>query len=406
MSDVLIIGAGPAGSTAAAFLVQQGYRVLVLEKQLFPRFSVGESLLAQSLELITEAGMLAAVQTAGFQYKNGAAFAHRGRHVAYNFADKSAPGVGYTYQVPRGEFDHLLIREAERMGAEVQFEVEIIAADFSGETPCLTARNKDGREETHRPRFVLDASGFGRTLPKLLNLEYPSDFPARAALFTQVYDGIPSGAFDRQKILITTHPERRDVWYWLIPFANGKASIGVVADDGFLQQVPGTPEQRLWALHRQVPELASLLANATPALAVGELRGYAANVRQMWGKGFALLGNAAEFLDPVFSSGVTIAMKSARLATTALDRQFRGELVDWDAEFAEPLKLGVETFRGFVEGWYDGSVQDIIYAETPDPKIRRYICSILAGYAWDKNNPYTGKARQRLHTLAQFCRSA
>lgn len=406
MCDVLIIGAGPAGAVAAAFLVQQGRSVLVLEKQQFPRFSVGESLLAQSLQLIEQAGMLEAVQKAGFQYKNGAAFAHRGRHVHYNFADKSAQGFGYTYQVPRGEFDHLLIREAERMGAEVRFEVEITAADFSGETPRITARDKAGAEQVHTPRFVLDASGYGRTLPRLLNLETPSAFPARAALFTQVFDGIPSGAFDRQKIRITTHPEHRDVWFWLIPFSNGKASIGVVASDAFMQSVGGTPEERLWTLHRQDPELALLLANAKPALAVGELRGYAANVSQLWGRGFALLGNAAEFLDPVFSSGVTIAMKSAQLATTALDRQFKGETVDWDAEFAEPLKFGIETFRGFVEGWYDGTAQDIFYAREQDPTVRRYICSILAGYAWDAANPYAGKAKKRLNALAQLCRNA
>lgn len=404
LNDVLIIGAGPAGSVAAAMLVQKGYRVLVLEKQLFPRFSVGESLLAQSLGLIEQAGMLEAVQAAGFQYKNGAAFAHNGRYSTFNFAEKSSPGFGYTYQVPRGEFDHLLIKEAARMGAEVRFEVEIIAADFSGERPRITARSKDGSEELHQPRLVLDASGFGRVLPRLLGLESPSPFPTRSALFTQVYDGIPSGAFDRQKIRVTTHPKFRDVWFWLIPFSNGKASIGVVARDEFLQQYPGSNEDRLWALHREDPELSALLANAKPALPVGELRGYAANVSRMWGPGYALLGNAAEFLDPVFSSGVTIAMKSANMAAGLLDRQFRGDTVDWEAEFATPLKLGVETFRGFVEGWYDGSLQDVIYYPRQDPKIRRMICSVLAGYAWDTSNPYVGRAKQRLHTLAQLCR--
>ncbi|MEK6806585.1 MAG: NAD(P)/FAD-dependent oxidoreductase [Pseudomonadota bacterium] len=404
MTDVLIIGAGPAGSVAAALLVQKGYRVLVLEKQKFPRFSVGESLLAQSLGLLDAAGLLTAVQIAGFQYKNGAAFAHNGKRSTYNFADKSSAGFGFTYQVPRADFDHLLIREAERMGAEVRFEVEITAADFSTASPRITAKTKDGASETHTPRFVLDASGFGRVLPRLLDLEYPSNFPPRSALFTQVFDGIPSGAFDRQKILVTTHPKRRDVWYWLIPFSNGKASIGVVAEDSFLQQYKGSNEERLWALHHEDPALKALLANAKPAIPVGELRGYAANVRQMCGPGFALLGNAAEFLDPVFSSGVTIAMKSAHLAVAALDRQFRGETVDWEASFTQPLRLGVETFRNFVAGWYDGNLQDIIYAEQQDPRVRQYICAILAGYAWDESNPYVGHSQQRLYALAQICR--
>lgn len=404
MTDVLIIGAGPAGSVAAALLVQQGLDVLVLEKQKFPRFSVGESLLAQSLELIDQAGMLAAVQTAGFQYKNGAAFACGERYAEYNFADKSTPGPGYTYQVPRADFDHLLINEAVRMGAQVRYEVEITAVDFSGECPLVRARSVDGNVHEHRPRFVLDASGFGRTLPRLLKLESPSRFPVRAALFTQVHDAIPSGAFDRQKIRVTIHPQHRDVWYWLIPFSNGRASMGVVASDEFLQGYAGTHEERLWAVTREDPGLRDLLKNARPAIAVGELRGYAANVSTMCGPGFALLGNSAEFLDPVFSSGVTIAMKSAHLASAALVRELRGEAVDWKADFEVPLRLGVDTFRNFVETWYDGSLQEIFFFGKQDPTVRRYICAILAGYAWDRNNPYVGKAgRQRLQTLAQHC---
>lgn len=404
MIDVLIIGAGPSGAVAAALLVQRGYKVLVLEKQNFPRFSIGESLLAQSLELLDQAGMLKTVHAAGFQYKNGAAFAHEDRHVAFNFAEKSSPGPGYTFQVIRADFDQLLIEEAQRKGAEVRFETEIVSASFGADGPLITARNRSGAEQILRPRFVLDASGFGRTLPRLLDLEQPTNMPVRCALYTQVHDRIPSGAFDRQKILITTHPRHRDVWYWLIPFSNGIASMGVVATPELLERYPGSHDDRLWALHREVPALEKLLANATQLFPAGQLKGYSAKVKHMHGDGYALLGNAAEFLDPVFSSGVTIALKSAHLAASVLARQLRGEAVDWTREFEQPLKLGVETFRGFVEGWYDGSLQDVIYHERRDPRVSRYICSILAGYAWDTNNPYVGKAKQRLHTLAQLCR--
>lgn len=406
MADVLIIGAGPAGSTAAAMLVTRGVKVLVLEKQKFPRFSVGESLLAQTLGLIDEAGLLEPVLSAGFQYKNGAVFVRGDRHAEYNFANKSCPGYGYTFQVPRADFDKILIDEAERMGAEVRYEVQIIAADFTDGKPCVTARDRDGNLERHRPKFVLDASGFGRTLPRLLNLEEPSSFPTRSALFTQVYDHIPSGAFDRQKIRATIHPEHVDVWYWLIPFSNGKVSIGVVASDEFLARLPGTRDERLWALHREDPALKELLKDAKPALPVGELRGYAANVKAMSGPGYALLGNAAEFLDPIFSSGVTIAMKSAQLAAGLLARQLKGESVDWRTEFDEPLRYGVETFRAFVTTWYDGRLQDIFFHQPQPPRLHRSICSVLAGYAWDRDNPYTGpKALRRLNALAHRCRA-
>lgn len=405
MTDVLIIGAGPSGSIAAGLLVKQGFKVLVLEKQKFPRFSVGESLLAQTLGLIDEAGMLEVVLKGGFQFKNGAVFVRGEKHAEYNFANKITPGYGYTFEVPRAEFDHLLIREAERMGAEVRFETEIVQADFSGPNPVITARSKEGSVEIHRPRFVLDASGFGRVLPRLLNLEEPSSFPLRSALFTQVYDHIPSGAFDRQKIRATIHPVHTDVWYWLIPFSNGKVSIGVVASDDFLKKYPGTNEERLWILQREDPKLKELLKHAKPAMPVGELRGYASNVSTMTGPGFALLGNAAEFLDPIFSSGVTVAMKSAHLAAGLLARELNGSRVDWKEEFEEPVRYGVETFRAFVTTWYDGRLQDIFfYPDQPD-RIHRCICAVLAGYAWDRSNPLTGPlALRRLNALAQTCR--
>jgi len=408
MTDVLIIGAGPAGSTAAAMLVQRGLKVLVLEKTKFPRFVVGESLLAQTLGLVDEAGLLEPVLAAGFQYKNGAIFMRGDQYGEYNFVNKTAPGYGWTFEVPRDEFDKVLIDAAEKMGAEVRYEVEITDVQVNDGKPRVTARTKDGSTEVHTPRFVLDASGFGRTLPRLLKLEEPSSFPVRSALLTQVYDHIPSGEFDRQKIRVTIHPKHIDVWYWLIPFSNGRVSMGVVADDAFLQGYKGTDEQRLWALHHEVPELKHLLRNAKPANPITSLRGYSANVKTMTGPGFALLGNAAEFLDPVFSSGVTIAMKSANMAAKLLERQLKnGENVDWKKEFEEPLKYGVETFRAFVTTWYDGRLQDIFFHQPQEPRVHRMVCSVLAGYAWDKDNHYTGpQAMRRLAALAHNVRSS
>jgi flavin-dependent dehydrogenase len=405
MTDVLVIGAGPAGAIAAALLARRGHRVLVLEKQQFPRFSIGESLLASSLQFLEEAGMLEAVLAQSFQFKNGAAFVHRERYAEYNFADKICSGPGFTFQVPRAQFDQVLIEEAVRQGAEVRYKVEITAADFSGE-PRVHSRDVSGTEERHDARFVLDASGFGRTLPRLLGLERPADFPVRTALFTHVQDHIESGAFDRQKIRVSIHPREHEVWYWLIPFSDGRASLGVVGPQEFHRRFAGSESERLWRIVGEEPALTGLLARAQPAAPVREITGYAANVTRMHGPGFALLGNAAEFLDPVFSSGVTIAMQSASLAAGLLDRQLKGETVDWAGEFEAPLKYGVETFRAFVQGWYDGTVQSIIFDRRQDPRIRRMICAVLAGYAWDRDNPYTGEnAARRLRALATVCRN-
>ena len=403
-TEVLIIGAGPAGSVAAAMLRQRGRQVLMLEKQAFPRFSIGESLLPQSMEYIEAAGLLQDVVQAGFQYKNGAAFVHGDKRTGFDFRDKFSAGWGTTYQVQRANFDDVLARGAERMGTTLRFGDEVIAVE-PGENPAVQVRRPDGSEYRIEASFILDASGFARLLPRLLQLESPSNFPVRGAIFCHVRDHIPADAeFDRNKILITTHPQHIDVWYWTIPFSNGCCSLGVVAEPSFFERYPGEDLDKLKAIVAEDPNLSRLLVNAEWAvLPVRRITGYSANVSSLWGRGYALLGNAGEFLDPVFSSGVTIAFKSAQLAADCLEKRFSGQVVDWEAEFAIPLRAGVKTFRRFVEAWYAGGFQKIIFHPDPQPDIRRMICSILAGYAWDKKNPYVADTQRRLQVLEQLC---
>ncbi len=404
MSKVIIIGAGPSGSIAGSLLARQGHQVTILERQRFPRFSIGESLLPQCMEFIKQAGMMDAVVNAGFQFKNGAAFVYRDNCTNFNFEDKFSPGMGTTFQVQRGPFDDLLVNEAEKMGVDVQWEMEVTEVDFSGDKPKLEVRDSSGVTTNYEADFVLDASGFGRILPRLLDLESPSGFPVRKALFGHIEDRIDNSQFDRNKILITVHPEHQDVWFWLIPFSNGRSSIGVVAEESFYPPGDNYGEILQGIIH-QVDSLKNLLDNAVFDTEINAITGYSANVKSLYGKGFALLGNAGEFLDPVFSSGVTIAMKSASLAAAILDRQFKDETVDWENEYAKPLQQGVNTFRVFVDAWYDGRFQDVIFHKKQQPDVKAMISSILAGYAWDENNPYVKNARPRLDTLVELCRA-
>jgi flavin-dependent dehydrogenase len=404
--QVVVIGAGPSGAIAAALLKRQGHDVLIIERQLFPRFSIGESLLAHCLDFIDEAGMLEAVEAAGFQKKNGAAFARGDQYSAFDFGETFSKGRPTTLQVQRADFDKLLADQAELQGVEIRYLEEIVSADFDGPQPVLRVRREDGSEYAVRAGFVLDASGYGRVLPRLLDLEAPSGFPVRQAVFTHIEDHIESPPFDREKILISSHPVHSDIWFWSIPFSNGRCSLGVVASAERFADKPQDLDACLRAFIDETPQLKNVLKNAvwdTPARTIG---GYSANVKTLHGKGFALLGNAAEFLDPVFSSGVTIAMRSASMAAGVLNRQLRGESVDWETEFAIPLKRGVSTFRAYVEGWYDGSLQDVIYYPDSQPEVRGMICSILAGYAWDERNPFVSEPKRRLRALAEFCSSS
>lgn len=402
--QLVIIGAGPAGCIAGALLQRKGHQVLIIEKQTFPRFSIGESLLPQCMAFIEEAGMLEAVQAAGFQLKQGAAFIHNDRQSEFCFSEKFTQGFDSTFQVQRDEFDQLLADEAQRFGVEIRWQQEVSAVDFSSPKAQLTVKQASGKSYQLEAEFILDASGFGRVLPRLLNLERASDLPCRQSLFTHIEDRIDCADYERNNIRIIVHPEHRDVWYWLIPFSNGRCSLGVVAEANFIESLGQDLTEVFHQLIIQEPSLRALLKYAVYDTKINSIKGYSADVSSLIGDNYALLGNAGEFLDPVFSSGVTIAMKSASLAAEILDKQLNGQTVDWQTEFVEPLQVGVETFRTFVTSWYEGGLQDVVFYNQQQENIKQMICSILAGYVWDEKNPYVKNSRPRLNTLAELCR--
>ena len=414
-TDVIIIGAGPSGSSAAALLRHKGYAVTVIEKQYFPRFSIGESLLPQCMVFLEEAGLLDTVrehvESRGFQFKNGAAFLCGQKRSHYNFTEKFTDGPGTTWQVRRADFDHLLAQQAQQYGADIRFGHEVIAVDVESDQPILTVLDEAQQQYQIQAKFLLDASGFGRILPKFLDLESPSNFPVRRAIFTHIEDGIGKDTdFDREKILVTVHEKDPRAWYWLIPFADGRASFGVVAEQDFFDhyQLEDSAENEPEALLKRIltdeQSLSQILQQAKFDTPVRTLVGYSANVKHLAGRNYALLGNAGEFLDPVFSSGVTIALKSSSLAVPLLDRVLQGEYVDWMQEYEIPLRKGIQVFRAYVESWYEGDFQDVVFSNSQNESIRRMVSSLLAGYAWDETNPIHKNAKRRLSTLAEYCR--
>ncbi len=405
--DVAVIGAGPSGAVAAAVLAAKGWNVRVFERQHFPRFSIGESMLAHTMELLMMAGLYDDVAATGFQFKNGAAFAWGDRYTDIYFPNKSTPGPDTTFQVRRDIFDDVLIKGAQKKGAKVTFGDTVTAFRSDENGAELTVLSETGVTTKVTARFALDASGFGRILPRLLDLEAPSSMEKRRSVFRHVIDNITDKTFDRNKILVTINPDQPQVWYWLIPLANGMSSVGVVGPDADMAAVGTDPESRLNAFLPRAKRMSAVLKDATIARPAGEIIGFSANVKSLIGPGYALLGNAAEFLDPVFSSGVTIAMKSAVLASDLIDRSFRGEAVDWSKEFAEELKVGVEAFRACVSAWYDGSLQRIIFNRPMgDTAVTGYLTSVLAGYAWDRNNPLVRQPTRFLRLVDELCEPA
>lgn len=401
-ADVLIIGAGPSGSLAAALLRREGYSVSVFEREAFPRFSIGESLLPQSMAFLEKAGVLPRIESAGFQVKNGAAFQRGELHSVIDFEEKSSPGWSQTFEVQRAPFDALLADYAAECEAKIYYQHTIQSYQENEEGAQLQGHDGSGQPYTAQGRFVLDGSGYGRALPRLLGLEKPSNFPPRKAVFTHIRDHISHPAFDRTKILITVHHQNPNIWYWLIPFSDGTSSIGAVGQISEINGFGDTDEQRLKVLIQEDSHYRTIMPAFEFIRPVGSLEGYACGVTSLYGKKYALLGNAGEFLDPVFSSGVTIAFKSADLATNLLCRQLKGETVDWEQEYALPLMVGVDAFRAFVEAWYEGSLQKIIFnlPEETTP-IKQMIISLLAGYAWDESNRFVKDAKRLLSVIAK-----
>lgn len=401
--DVAIIGAGPSGAIAACFLRQKGYSVVIIERQRFPRFVIGESLLPQSLKTLEKAGCLEAVKAKGFQEKTGATFKLNRQYADIVFSDKFSQGPGTAFHVQRSVFDQTLADCAIAQGAQVYYEHTVTAVQAKCNDCHITYRDDLGEAHKLHCRFILDASGYGRVLPKLLGLNKPSSLPPRGSVFTHVKDNIPADSpHQRATTLITVHPKRNDVWYWLISFSNGRSSFGAVGCLDYLKTYQEKGLQGVKDILAEDEGLSDILAKAefdTPAQSISA---YSSDVSALYGDGFALLGNAAEFLDPVFSSGVTVAMYSADLAAQAVDKTLAEQPIDWASDYSDELKRGIDVFRHYVEAWYDGSLQKVIFTQDKRGNVRSMVAAILAGYAWDRSNPFVQNL-EKLDTLSRLC---
>ena len=396
--DVLVIGAGPAGTVAASIVKKNGLDVKIIEKQRIPRFVIGESLIPRCMEHFEEAGFLEALKSRGFQKKFGARFLKGDKSCLFDFSEQFTKGWEWTWQLPRADMDMLLAGEATKIGIPIEFEASVTGIEFNGTDSITTIERKEGKKQVEA-KFIIDASGYGRVIPRLFNLDEPSRLSAKNSIFTHVIDEKrPEGS---EGTLITFVVHHRQVWIWVIPFSNGNTSLGVVALPDFFKGYKGNREQVLREILNEDPHFRERF-NGVPYLFEPKIiEGYSISVKKLWGDGFALAGNSAEFLDPVFSSGVTFATESGLVAAKLACRQLKGETIDWDKEYEDYMLEGIGVFRSYVEAWYDGTLQDIFFTDKINFDIKKQICSVLAGYVWDRSNPFVKKHEQALKSLAR-----
>jgi flavin-dependent dehydrogenase len=401
--DVLVIGAGPAGTIAASIINQAGFKVRIVEKEKFPRFVIGESLLPRCMEALEEAKLLDAVKAKGFQEKFGAKFIRGNETCDFNFSEQFTKGWKWTWQVPRGEFDLTLAQEVQRQGVDLTFESTVTDIRFQGSDSTTKVKHADGTEEVVNARFIVDASGYGRVIPKLFNLDRPSNLPARKTLFTHIEDPDRLNYDEPNRISIIIHEP--ETWIWVIPFSNGTTSVGFVGYPSFFEKVKHLkPEEQLLFLIDSDPRIKERFSGKEFKFEPRTIEGWSVTTDKFYGDGYVLTGNVTEFLDPVFSSGVTLAAVSSQRAAHLVIKQLNGTKVDWEEEFMKPTTIGVDTFRSYVMGWYDGTLHEIFFAKTINSEFKNQICSVLAGYVWDLDNPFVKKHDRVLKNLAEVIR--
>lgn len=398
--DVLVIGAGPSGTIAASIMHQSGLKVQIVEKMMFPRFVIGESLLPRCMEALEEAKFLDAVKAKHFQQKDGAKFVMGNEICDFNFSQQFTPGWQWTWQVPRADFDTTLADECVKMGIPVHYETEVVNIQIFDDHSLTTVKLPDGQIETIQARFIVDGSGYGRVIPRLFGLEKQSTQAPRKTLFCHLTDPKRNAAFEPNRIIIYVH--NPNTWIWVIPFSNGNTSVGYVGSPEFFEQYDGTPEELFRKLIAAQPELLERFGDAEMLWEPRTLQSWSVTTDTFYGKGFVLTGNVTEFLDPVFSSGVTLASVSAQLAAGMVIRHLKGEKVNWEEDYMKKMQAGVDVFRTYVNGWYDGSLFNIFFAENRNPEIMAQICSVLAGYVWDDNNPFVKNHEKNVRTLSRY----
>ncbi|WP_053970626.1 NAD(P)/FAD-dependent oxidoreductase [Mangrovimonas sp. ST2L15] len=397
--DVLIIGAGPSGCVAASYLFNQGHRVKVVEKSHFPRFVIGESLLPRCMDHFEEVGLLDCLKERNYEVKAGARFLRDDVVCNFDFSQKHTEGWDWTWQVPRADFDHTLTQELIKRGVDIQFGHEVLDVQIQEDGSSTTQiKNDQGESYQVNAKFIVDSSGYGRVLPRLLDLDKPSSIPEHSSIFTHVKDlKRPEG---REGTLITFDVLDTDTWFWVIPFSNGITSIGFVGKNELIDSYSGSNTERMKAMLKLTEYYHSRFEGLEFEFEPVCIRNYSKAVKKFYGKGFVLTGNSAEFLDPVFSSGVTFATESALKSSKLISNELNGETVDWEKDYADYIKYGVNVFATYVKEWYTGNLQTLFFHRPENLEVKKQICAVLAGYVWDETNPFVKKHDRIVANLA------
>ena len=308
--DVAIIGGGPAGSVAGSVLARYGRSVVIFEREKFPRFQVGESMIPASLDTLQRIGVKEKIDKAGFLAKDGGEIisACGGARAKFFFRNALNARWKTAYQIDRMTFDDILLRHAQSLGCEVREQTRVESVAFDADGVTLHCRNNPAKT---RAAYVIDCSGRSSLLANRFRLKEP--FPHLKKFSVYSYYQRNSKSNDVEDAY-TRMIRASDAWFWVIPIANGKISVGVVMDLERFNQLKLSPEEALNRTIEEQPEVRKWVENTTRYMPVFATADFSYAVSQLTGERWILAGDAAGFIDPVFSSGIYIAIYSGEKA--------------------------------------------------------------------------------------------
>jgi|SRR5215212_238688 len=378
MHDVIVIGGGPAGSTAATLLAQRGLSVTLLERERFPRFQIGESLLPYNNDLFARLGVTEQLLEGDFFPKFGAYFVTGDGSVGFSFRFDQRLRDPYrrSFQVKRSEFDHLLLKNAEKHGVDVRQETAVTSVDLSDPEKAIVNGNLEAR-------FVVDASGHGAVLGSRVGAREDVKSLKKIAFFAH-YRNVPraEGKDAGNTVVVVL----RNAWFWLIPITAKLMSVGLVVDREHVLSCGLEPQQLLEETIAATPWVAERMKDAERVTQVYARKDFSFRMRNIAGPNYALIGDAAGFLDPIFSTGVFMAMKSADMAAQAIESRLRGGSMRALKQYEREMTTGLDKYFRFIERFYQREFLEMFMQPSERWGLLDAIVGILAGDIFAKRD--------------------
>ena len=382
-ADVVVIGGGPAGSTVSTLLAQQGLKVELFEREHFPRFHIGESLIPHTYRVLDRLGMLPKMKGSHFVKKYSVQFVNQRGKLSepFYFVDHRPHESSQTWQVRRSEFDHLMLNNAREHGVNVHEGARVLEVLFEGDKAVgVRVKPEDGPERVVHSQVVVDASGQSSMILDRLGLREWDPVLKKAALWTY-WKGAYRDAGRDEGATLVLQTEGKKGWFWYIPLHDDIISVGVVAAHDYLFKDRASKDYAT-IYHEEVarcPGLQPRIANATQCDIFRAQKEYSYRAKQAAGNGWALVGDAYGFLDPLYSSGVLLALTSGSMAADAISEGVKkgdtseAQLRKWEPEF----NAGMDRMRRLVCEFYDGFSFGRFVKKHPD--LKGFVTDVLIG---------------------------